>query len=696
MLETRARERLTEADATLAGPTEAAPSGAARAGYRREIDGLRAVAVVPVILFHAGFAAFAGGYLGVDIFFVISGYLITGILLRDLAAGRFSLARFYERRARRILPALTFVLIACLPFALAWMSPPELRDFAGSFAAAALSVSNFVFWQQLDYFGPAAESLPLLHTWSLGIEEQFYVLFPLALAALWRWERRHTLAILTVALAVSLALAAWAARAHPSAGFFLLPFRAWELLVGALAAMAVVPRPSGSLALAGLLAVLAAMAAVPPGWLTGVAPMVVACAGTALVLLFTAPGGLAWRLLASPLPVGIGLVSYSAYLWHQPILAFARIRFGELSGPTVLALGAAAILLAWPTWAFVERPFRHPAGGTPRRPLTVAAATLAGLAALGGAGVLSGGLEVAKPVAVRAILASVTDFNPWRATCKTDLEGANPVHPVAGCLREGSGPRVAFYGDSHADALQGGLFPLVERAGLPFYSVTRSACPPIPGLTRTGPGGGDLRCDDFVRGVERYVDEAGYAVVVLAARWTAGVASEAFDNGEGGVEAKPGDFLVPIGAHPADEAERAQLVIARYVATIEDLLAAGHRVVLVYPVPEAGWNVPEELARRREETGHPQTLSTPLAAYEVRQAAVTAAFDAIDDPHLFRVRPADLLCGEILPGRCVNSIGDQPLYFDDDHLNNTGALLVGERIMTAIAAAREDVDAAGR
>ena len=680
----RASASLTDATPTLAGPA-AAPAAAARAGYRREIDGLRAVAVVPVILFHAGFAAFAGGYLGVDVFFVISGYLITGILARDLARGRFPLARFYERRARRILPALAFVLLACLPVAVGWLSPPELRDFAASFAATALSVSNFVFWQELDYFGPAAEHLPLLHTWSLGIEEQFYILFPLALAALWRWRRRHVLVTLALALALSLAAAAWAAGAHPSTGFFLLPFRAWELLVGAL------------VALAGLLAILAAIAAVPLGLLPNALPMVLACAGTAAVLAFTVPGAAAYRVLASPPLVGVGLVSYSAYLWHQPLLAFARIRFGELPAAAVLALGAASILLAWPTWAFVERPFRRSAGGSPRRPLAVAAATIAGLSVLGAAGLLTGGLAAREPLAVRAIRASVSDFNPWRDTCKTGLEQANPSHPVAGCLLDGApgdpGPGVAFYGDSHADALQGAMFTLAKQAGLRFYSVTRSACPPVPGLTRTP--GGNLRCDDFVRGVEAYVDAAGFGVVVLAARWTAGVAPGPFDNGEGGVDGKPGDFLTPVGATPADDADRAARVISAYVAAVENLLARGHRVVLVYPVPEAGWNVPEELARRREAAGHPLTLSTPLAAYQRRQSAVTAAFDAIESPKLYRVRPADLLCREIVPGRCVTSIGDQPLYFDDNHLNNTGALLVGERILAAIEAARRDAAGPG-
>lgn len=214
----------------------ARPTYAPAATHRRDIDGLRAVAVLPVILFHAGVPALSGGYLGVDIFFVISGFLITGILARDLQAGRFSLARFYERRARRILPALTVVLLACLPPAIAWLSPNELRLFAESLLATALSVSNILFWQQLDYFGPDAHRLPLLHTWSLGIEEQFYLLFPLPLLFLWR--RRLALPGTLALLAASLAFAFWLFPRAPSATFFLLPTRAWELLAGAALALA--------------------------------------------------------------------------------------------------------------------------------------------------------------------------------------------------------------------------------------------------------------------------------------------------------------------------------------------------------------------------------------------------------------------------------------------------------------------------
>ena len=498
--------------------------------YRREIDGLRAVAVLPVILFHAGLPAFAGGYLGVDVFFVISGYLITGILARDLRQGRFSLARFYERSARRILPALTAVLLACIPFAVAWMSPLQLEELARGFVAAALSVSNILYWLELDYFGPSAETLPLLHTWSLGIEEQFYLLFPLALAGLWRLRRPAALAIVTAALAASLALAALAtcnAIPRPASSCCpsgpgnscSAPRSLWRWSAPAC------PLRARSRS-AGLALLVLAMAGVPLGILPGILPLLLACRRHRPHDRRRSPRH------AGPAPAraprcwsASGSISYSAYLWHQPILAFARIRFGPLEP----AGGGGArrrsrVAVAWPTWRFVERPFRRPSAGPPRGPLLAAAATFALLLAIGVGGLASNGLEARKSSAVRAIMATVKDTNPHRETCKTDLVDANPVHPVAGCLVEPAPSRRSL---STATATptrsQGGLWPLAERAGFRFYSVTRSACPPIPGLDRTGAASSPA-CDAWVRGVEDFAGAAGFDVVVLAARWTAGVA----------------------------------------------------------------------------------------------------------------------------------------------------------------------------
>ena len=192
--------------------------------------------MLPVILFHAGFEAFSGGFVGVDVFFVISGYLITSIILADLKQGRFSLAHFYERRARRILPALFVAMLVCLPFAWMWLLPADLKDFSKSLVAVLVFGSNFLFWGQSGYFDTAAELKPLLHTWSLAVEEQYYVVFPLIMMLAWRSGRRNLIGLLVAIFVASLALAQWGSSANPSATFFLLPTRAWELLIGAFAA----------------------------------------------------------------------------------------------------------------------------------------------------------------------------------------------------------------------------------------------------------------------------------------------------------------------------------------------------------------------------------------------------------------------------------------------------------------------------
>ncbi|MBT4881240.1 MAG: acyltransferase, partial [Flavobacteriales bacterium] len=204
--------------------------------YRAEIDGLRALAVLPVILFHAGFEWFSGGFVGVDVFFVISGYLITTIIISEMAQGKFSIVNFYERRARRILPALFFMMAACLPFAWLWLAPNDLKDFGQSLVAVSTFSSNILFWSESGYFDTAAELKPLLHTWSLAVEEQYYILFPIFLMLTWKLGIRWILILLSIVFFISLGVAQWGANYYPSGAFFLLPARGWELLVGVFAA----------------------------------------------------------------------------------------------------------------------------------------------------------------------------------------------------------------------------------------------------------------------------------------------------------------------------------------------------------------------------------------------------------------------------------------------------------------------------
>ena len=344
-----------------------------RMNYRKEIDGLRAVAVLPVIFFHAGLELFSGGYVGVDVFFVISGYLITTIILSDMEAGQFSIANFYERRARRILPALFFVVLLCLPFAWRWMMPDDLREFSESIVAVSFFYSNVFFWLQSGYFDTAAEVKPLLHTWSLAVEEQYYLLFPLFILLMWRFGKRTIFFSLTLIGAASLGLAQWNSIESPAATFFLLPTRLWELLIGSLTAFYLLygtrgrfdPRttPEYLRQLAGacgLLLILYSIVAFDehtpfPGFLA-LAPTL----GTALIIVFANSNTFVGRFLGNRVFVGIGLISYSAYLWHQPLFAFGRLNtLGEPQSELMIGLGVLALALAYLTWRYVEQPFRN-------------------------------------------------------------------------------------------------------------------------------------------------------------------------------------------------------------------------------------------------------------------------------------------------------------------------------------------------
>lgn len=331
--------------------------------YRPEIDGLRAVAVIPVILFHAGIELFSGGYVGVDIFFVISGYLITTIIIAEMDTGSFSLANFYERRARRILPALFFVMIVCIPVAWIWLLPVDMTYFAKSVVAVATFSSNILFWRESGYFDLASELKPLLHTWSLAVEEQYYVLFPLFLMVTWRLGVRWIIAILGVAFIVSLGLAHWGSFYKPSATFFLLPTRGFELLIGVFVAFYLFRQPhikgNQALSLLGILMIIYSIFAFDNRTPFPSLYTLVPTLGVALIILFTTPKMLAYRFLGNRVFVGIGLISYSAYLWHQPMLAFARhISLTELSWAMTVGLILATIVLAYISWRFVEKPFR--------------------------------------------------------------------------------------------------------------------------------------------------------------------------------------------------------------------------------------------------------------------------------------------------------------------------------------------------
>ncbi|MDB5679471.1 acyltransferase [Sphingomonas bacterium] len=330
-------------------------------GYRPEIDGLRAVAVVAVILYHAQLGILSGGYLGVDIFFIISGFLITGIIEAELAAGHFSILRFYERRIRRIIPALTMMMLLCVPLAWRLMLPDDLENFGQSLVATTAFANNVLLTLTSGYFELATDFKPLVHTWTLGVEEQYYLIVPLLLAGMFRWGgRRLTIVVIVSVTAISFVVALACARYASTAGFYLLPSRAWELGAGSLVAL--LAKPVGrreAPAAAGLAVIVLSLLLAGERFADLVWPMTIPVAATCLVLAYGRDGTMTGRALAWRPAVIVGLMSYSLYLYHQPVFAFARIAsLDQPSRATMALLIAPVFLLAWLSWRFVERPFR--------------------------------------------------------------------------------------------------------------------------------------------------------------------------------------------------------------------------------------------------------------------------------------------------------------------------------------------------
>lgn len=335
--------------------------------YRPEIDGLRALAVLPVILFHGGFPGFGGGFVGVDIFFVISGYLITSIILDDIKHGKFDLVSFYERRARRLLPALLLVISACIPFAWVWMLPDPLENFGQSIVATSLFSNNILLWLTTGYWEQPSEFKPLLHTWSLGVEEQFYFVYPLVLLLAARFEKTFLVWSVILLSFISLLLSVLATNIFPEFSFFMLATRAWELLAGGLCAFcttqrlaAISIRISHHLSVLGFLLILFSLGVFNHGTNFPGINALLPVSGTVLLILFTKQGSFLFSLLTSRPLVATGLISYSAYLWHQPLFAFSRI-YSQVtpSYETLTLLTGLTFVLAYLTWRFVEKPFRR-------------------------------------------------------------------------------------------------------------------------------------------------------------------------------------------------------------------------------------------------------------------------------------------------------------------------------------------------
>ena len=497
----------------------------ARTKYRPDVDGLRAVAIISVLLFHGGVSVLSGGYVGVDVFFVISGFVITTKLLEEIDEGKFSVANFYTRRIRRILPALVAVILASSVAALVLFLPDAMDDFSQSVIATATFMSNMFFWKNSGYFDPDALNRPLLHTWSLAIEEQFYIIIPIALYLIVRYARRWAAAIFAASAIASLALSIFVTDSAPTANFFVLPTRAWELLLGVLVAMAPwTPIPYRALreliALTAfgliVLPVLTYTSATPFPGLAAFVPTF----GTAVLIYLGKNGqesGITSGLSLRPM-VGVGLISYSLYLVHWPIIVFARyVILRDLAGWEILAAVAAAFVLACLSYRFIEGPFRRPRKPMERKRLFAAtAAVLAGISAFGVAGVLTGGVSFLHPHFAQMEEAADSEPDLWLS--KRCFLISQDASAWAGdmCVRTHGAPRNALlWGDSFAAQYISGLIDHQKELTHNIVQYTVAGCPPVLSYRSFA----RPSCHEFNARVFQVAERYHVDTVILSARW---------------------------------------------------------------------------------------------------------------------------------------------------------------------------------
>ena len=618
--------------------------------YRRDIDGLRAVAVLPVVLYHAGLPGFAGGFVGVDIFFVISGYLITSILVRELDEGRFSLLAFYERRVRRIIPALFAMLAVSTGMAIWLLLPLELKDFDFHLRGTLLFVSNFTLAEKLDYFAPTAERQALLHTWSLAVEEQFYILFPLLLWTLMGRSRQFLIWVVSGIAVLSFVLAVWHTAKDPALSFFMPHVRFWELAIGALLALSPLMRPGGSVAsAAGLLGLALILWSIVDGAVILPFPGIGAVApvfGAALII-WSATGPVSAILSLAPF-VWIGLISYSLYLWHWPVFVFWPLLKGaSLSTQEALIAVGLSIALATLSLWFVERPFRRRVWA-PRRTQLFRAGAVAGLVLVvvslvgdwtnGLPGRFSG--QAAQAIAVQQ------EFRKgWAATClrrsptMAAQENATGLHELACRIGDPDAePDFILWGDSHASVVQYPVDEAARQTGRAGWVFTHSACAPVPERDLSGTDSKWQRCARFNRLVADWLRSSSIRTVVLGANWKA-----------------LGEADVP-----------------SMRSLIDDLHTQGRQIVVVRSMPELDFDLPVVAARFYQRGKPPPqgpSRDETIAANKDKNLVLDHALDG----RATEIDPTDTLC----PGERCDTVRDGALlYADNDHLSRAGALLL--------------------
>lgn len=606
------------------------------------------MAVVPVILFHAGIQAFSGGFVGVDIFFVISGFLITGIIVRELDQGDFSIVTFYERRARRIFPALFFVMLVTTPLIFLWSTSQEIDDYFTNLLGVSFFVSNIVFWSKANYFSPDSELNPLLHTWSLAVEEQYYFLMPVFLILCWKYGRKFVLPLLVTVALTSLALSEYLVLSgRHSANFYLLPTRAWELLIGAICSFYYTKdhqRGEEVWAGLGLMMILGSIflydSETPFPSVYALLPTV----GTGLVLLYAKAGTVTGRVLSLPPFVYIGLLSYSAYLWHQPIFAYGRIAGISFENSMVLIVALCLIgLLSYLSWRYVEKPFRAKEAVSAPMIFKLSAGVITGTALVSASAV-----AVSKPDGALLVekVAGDVGHQSFNRTMMSRYVRCTPEAIAKDALvsdeffrcRQSRSDRpvtVVLVGDSHAEHLFPSIATRLPDANVAYYIKNGVAVR------------GSAEYDNIFQEVS---SNKAIKVVILTMFWAERIAQFGQEK----------DFRAALNE------------------TVRQLVSSGKKVILVDDVPNFAFT-----AKACKWDRYPfvaNTCTQDRADYDRDFSAYNdiLEFTQTSNRGVERIAVADLFCDR---KKCSMTKDGALLYRDADHLSLKGADLVGARIV---------------
>lgn len=645
--------------------------------YRKDVDGLRSVAVLPVILYHAGISAFSGGYVGVDIFFVISGYLITGLISAEMADDRFSVANFYVRRIKRIFPALYFMMSVALILSLLLLLPKHLASFGKSLISTVFFGSNIFFWKQSGYFDAAAETKPLLHTWSLGVEEQFYIFFPLFLYFLHK-NRKHIRTYIFAVFCVSFAMSVFLTPKYPESSFYLLHTRAWELMLGSLIALGIYPKTENRAVLNGLSLAGFALICISvftfgketqfPGY-----NAMIPCLGAGLII---ASGmnrePLINRMLSLKPLVFVGLISYSLYLWHWPLLAmrnYYSIVLKQNFFTSNLWIIFLTFFFAIFSYYLVERPFRTRKVVDKKALFRRSAYIMAAFTVLGSSVYFSHGFPSRMPDSVNKVTATENSiFRNERCFYYDPLKTTEDRLCRMG--DEKRKPGFILWGDSHALSLTDGLNNFASANNVTGVFAGKSNCPPMR-LVKVYSNGSPSNCRQFNDIVYDIVTkDKNIKDVFLAARWEI-YSSEPSDG-------KTMDVIrLEDGVTKSSVAGNKKIFADGLMRTVKGLVKAGKRVYFIMDVPEVPYEAASELGKQEylksvfKDSGSRVEAFVSLSNYLDRNKNVFSTYDDVENKtgmkriDLFRV-----LCSD---GKCALSKDGKALYFDDNHLSRFGS-----------------------